>query len=200
MGGPRRRLPRRRDRPLHVPGRRPGRSAAQVLVLADDDFVELYNNTGSPITVADGSGINDATHGYGVYKTGSACTDTPILVGIVPNGVVIPPRGHYLLTGTGYSLQNYGGANAALGNATLSATAASPNLEADRNVAVFSTADVSAVSSANRLDAVGFTPGTATDATGGDGHPFIGEVEPGPHPGRRRGRRHHQDDRGDAAR
>ncbi|MFL6228399.1 MAG: beta strand repeat-containing protein, partial [Pyrinomonadaceae bacterium] len=125
---------------------------------ANDDFVEVYNNADAPVTVADGTAINDAAHGYGVYKTGAACVDAPVLVGIVPNGTVIPARGHYLLTGTGYSLSNYGGAGAASGNATLSATAASPNLEADKNVALFSTADVLAVSSAKLLDAVGFTP------------------------------------------
>jgi hypothetical protein len=126
----------------------------------NDDFVELYNNTNSPLTVA----ASDASSGYGVYKSASACTDTPVLVGVVPNGVVIPAHGHYLLTGSGYSLQNYGGTNAALGNANLSATATSPDIEADRNVAVFSTSDVAGVSSANRLDAVGFTPGN----TGGN--------------------------------
>lgn len=127
---------------------------------ADDDFVELYNNTASPVTVnvADGSG------GWGVYKSGAACVDSPVLVGVVPNNTTIPAHGHFLLTGSGYSLSNYPAGNngtvatTATGDAQLNATAASPNIEADRNVAVFSTANPANISSANRFDAVGFTP------------------------------------------
>jgi hypothetical protein len=127
---------------------------------ADDDFVELYNNTPSPVTVnaSDGSG------GWGVYKSAAACVDSPVLVGVVPNNTTIPAHGHFLLTGSGYSLSDYPSgyngsvAATATGDAQLNATPTSPNIEADRNVAVFSTANPSNISSANRLDAVGFTP------------------------------------------
>jgi uncharacterized repeat protein (TIGR01451 family) len=118
---------------------------------AGDDFVELYNNTTSPLTVSDGTGINDASHGYGVFKMGSDCNATPVLVGVVPNGTVIPARGHYLLRGSAYSLSNYGGTNAAAGDLTMAS-----DIEDDANVAVFSTANVVNISSVNRLDAVGF--------------------------------------------
>jgi hypothetical protein len=112
----------------------------------DDDFIEVYNNTDSPLTVA----ASDASGGYGVYKKGVDCDATPVLVGTIPNGTVIPARGHYLLVGSSYSLAGY-----AVGNQTLT-----QNLEADTNVAVFSTADVTAISSVNRLDAVGFGTNT----------------------------------------
>jgi len=112
----------------------------------DDDFIEVYNNTNSPLTVA----ASDASAGYGVYKKGVDCNATPVLVGTIPNGTVIPARGHYLLVGSSYSL---GGS--ATGNLTLS-----QNLESDTNVAVFSTADVTNISSVNRLDAVGFGANT----------------------------------------
>jgi hypothetical protein len=115
---------------------------------AGDDFVEFYNNTNSPLTVA----ASDASAGYGVYKMGATCNDTPVLVGTIPNGTVIPARGHYLLVGSAYSLANYGGTGAAAGNQTLTS-----DIEDDRNVAVFSTANVANISSANRLDATGFT-------------------------------------------
>jgi hypothetical protein len=118
---------------------------------AGDDFVELYNNTNSPLTVA----ASDASAGYGVYKMGADCNAGPVLIATIPNGTVIPARGHYLLVGSAYSLANYGGTGAAAGNLTLTS-----DIESDRNVAVFSTANALAVSSANRLDAVGFGTNT----------------------------------------
>ncbi|MDT7780820.1 MAG: hypothetical protein QOC99_3332, partial [Acidobacteriota bacterium] len=113
---------------------------------AGDDFVEFYNNTNSPLTVAS----SDASAGYGLYKMGATCNDTPILIVTIPNGTVIPARGHYLAVGSQYTLANYGGTGAAAGNQTLTS-----DIESDRNVAVFSTASVANISSANRLDAVG---------------------------------------------
>jgi hypothetical protein len=123
---------------------------------AGDDFVELYNNTGTPLTVT----ASDTSGGYGVYKMGTDCNVAPVLVGIVPNGTSIPARGHFLLTGSNYSLANYGGTNAATGDAQLNATPASPDIETDHNVAVFSTADVNNLSTASMLDAVGFGTNT----------------------------------------
>ncbi|MFL6256369.1 MAG: beta strand repeat-containing protein, partial [Pyrinomonadaceae bacterium] len=41
-----------------------------------DDFVEFYNNTNSPLTVAS----SDASAGYGLYKMGASCNDTPVLI------------------------------------------------------------------------------------------------------------------------
>jgi len=117
----------------------------------EDDFVELYNNGDSPLTVSDPSG------GYGLYKLGAGCDAAPVLVGVIPNGTVIPARGHYLLVGAGYGLGSY-----AAGNQTLTS-----DIEDDRSVALFSTANVSDVSSADRLDAVGFVQGAGTSAPAG---------------------------------
>jgi autotransporter-associated beta strand protein len=113
----------------------------------DDDFVEIYNNTGSPLTVA----ASDASSGYGLYKMGADCTATPVLVGTIPNGTIIPSRGHYLFVGSTYSLGNYGGTGAAAGDLTMTS-----NIENDRNVAIFSTSDINNISTITRLDAVGF--------------------------------------------
>ncbi|HEX7317142.1 MAG TPA: Calx-beta domain-containing protein [Pyrinomonadaceae bacterium] len=118
-----------------------------------DDFVEFYNNSNAPLTIA----ASDASAGYGIYKIGATCNDTPVLIGTIPNGTVIPARGHYLLVGSQYSLANYGGTGAAAGNLTMST-----DVESDHNVGVFSTSNVANISSANRLDAVGF--GTNTGA------------------------------------
>jgi len=116
-----------------------------------DDFVELYNNANSPLTIS----ASDASAGYGLYKIGADCNAAPVLIGTIPNGTVIPARGHYLIVGSQYSLANYGGTGAAAGNLTMSS-----DIESDRNVAVFSTANVANISSANRLDAVGYGTNT----------------------------------------
>lgn len=113
----------------------------------NDDFVEIYNNTNSPLTVT----ASDASAGYGLYKMGAACGDTPVLLGTIPNGTVIPARGHYLFVGSAYSLANYGGTGAAAGNLTMTS-----DIENDRNVALFNTNNVLNISSTTRLDAVGF--------------------------------------------
>ncbi|HEX8146090.1 MAG TPA: hypothetical protein VF591_02715 [Pyrinomonadaceae bacterium] len=107
-----------------------------------DEFVEFYNNTDTPLNV----NASDASGGYGVFTTGAGCDATPVLVGTIPNGTVIPARGHYLLTGGAYSLDSY-----ASGDKTLDS-----DIGDDHNVAVFTTAEVSNLSTATRLDAVGF--------------------------------------------
>jgi hypothetical protein len=122
---------------------------------AGDDFVEIYNNSDTPHTVNDGSGINDAAHGYGLYKMGSDCNANPILIGVIPNGTVIPGRGHYLFVGSAYSLGNYGGPGAAAGDQVMS-----QDIENDRNVAIFSTTSLANLSILTRLDAVGFDSNT----------------------------------------
>jgi methionine-rich copper-binding protein CopC len=118
---------------------------------AGDDFVEVYNNTDTPLTIA----ASDASAGYGLFKMGADCNATPVLIGTIPNGTVIPARGHYLFVGSAYSLANYGGTGAAAGDQTLSS-----DIESDRNVGIFTTATVTNISSATRLDAVGFGSNT----------------------------------------
>ena len=116
---------------------------------AGDDFVEIYNNSESPHTV------NDASGGYGLFKMGADCSANPVLIGVIPNGTVIPTRGHYLFTGSAYSLANYGGTNAAAGDQVLS-----QDIESDRNIALFSTTSLVNLSTATRLDAAGFGTNT----------------------------------------
>jgi hypothetical protein len=86
---------------------------------------------------------------------GATCNATPVLIGTIPNGTVIPARGHYLFVGSAYSLADYGGTGAAAGNQTMSA-----DIESDANVAIFNTASVANLSSVTRLDAVGFGSNT----------------------------------------
>ena len=111
-----------------------------------DDFVELYNNTDTPLTVA----ASDASAGFGLFKQGTDCNATPVLIATIANGVVIPARGHYLIVGSQYGLGSY-----ATGDQTMTA-----DIESDKNVAIFKTADVNNLSTVNRLDAVGFDSNT----------------------------------------
>jgi hypothetical protein len=107
--------------------------------------VEIYNNSDSPHVV------NGTSGGYGLFKMGATCSDTPVLLGVIPNGTTIPARGHYLFAGSAYSLANYGGTGAAAGDQLMAS-----DIESDRNVAIFKTGSLLEISTANRLDAVGF--------------------------------------------
>ncbi|MFL6256303.1 MAG: hypothetical protein ACJ74T_14960 [Pyrinomonadaceae bacterium] len=117
---------------------------------SNDDFVELYNNTNSPLTVA----ASDASAGYGVYRMGADCNATPVLVAAIPNGTVIPARGHYLLKGSAYSLGSYAAGDQALAS----------DIGDDQNVAVFTTANVFNLSTVTRLDGVGFGANVSASA------------------------------------
>jgi hypothetical protein len=128
----------------------PDPDGAGPLTGADNDFIELYNNTDSPLTVAS----SDASAGYGLFKMGADCNVAPILIGTIPSGTVIPARGHFLFTGSAYGLGSY-----ATGDQTLTA-----NVETDHNVSVFTTADINNVSTATRLDAVGYGANTGGNA------------------------------------
>jgi methionine-rich copper-binding protein CopC len=118
---------------------------------AGDDFVELYNNSDTPVTVQG----SFSSAGYGLFKMGADCNATPVLIGVIPNGTVIPARGHYLFVGSAYSLSNYGGSEAAIGDAVLL-----EDIESDANVGIFTGSLVANLSSATRLDAVGFGSNT----------------------------------------
>ena len=86
---------------------------------------------------------------------GADCNAAPILIGTIPNGTVIPARGHFLFVGSAYSLANYGGTGAAAGNLTLSS-----DIESDANVGDIQYVVVANLSTVTRLDAVGFGTNT----------------------------------------
>jgi hypothetical protein len=116
---------------------------------ADDEFVELYNNTDAPITVT----ASDTSMGWAIVKSGNDCNATPVVVAVIPNGTIIPARGNYLVTGSAYSLGAYAAGDQAL----------ILDIEDDRNVALFNTADLANVSTATRFDAVGFGSNTGNN-------------------------------------
>src|SRR6185436_370429 len=72
-----------------------------------DEFVEIYNPSPLPHTVASG---NCNGGGYGVYASAGngTASNTATLVCYIPNGTVIPAGGYYLCTGVTYSLNNLG--------------------------------------------------------------------------------------------
>jgi subtilisin-like proprotein convertase family protein len=104
----------------------------------NDEFVEIYNNSGAAHTVADsGTGA-----GYAVVASDGTTRCT------IPNGTVIPDRGHYLCTNSvAYSL-----AGSATGDATYTT-----DIPDNAGVALFNTSVAANFTSLNRLDAVGST-------------------------------------------
>ncbi|HEX6622764.1 MAG TPA: HYR domain-containing protein, partial [Pyrinomonadaceae bacterium] len=105
-----------------------------------DDFVELYNNSDSPVDISN----------WSIVKSGGTCDAAPVVVAGIGPSTVIPARGNYLLTGGAYSLGGY-----SAGDQTIPA-----DIEADRNVALFNTSDATAFGSTTVVDAVGFGTGT----------------------------------------
>ncbi|HEX8117153.1 MAG TPA: lamin tail domain-containing protein, partial [Pyrinomonadaceae bacterium] len=68
---------------------------------ADDEFVEIFNNSNSDVTV----NAFDGSAGFALAASDGVTRFT------IPNGTTIPARGHYLgVNSTGYSLGGYPGA------------------------------------------------------------------------------------------
>lgn len=101
-----------------------------------DEFVELYNNTNYPITVAS----TDGTSGWSLVGSDGAVKFT------IPRGTIIPARGHFLGVNNAYGLTAY-----ARGDAAWDADIAD-----GAGVALFSTFNTTNFNLGTRLDAVGF--------------------------------------------
>ena len=149
---------------------------------AEDEFVELYNNTDQPIVVQS----IDGSAGWAVVISNGQITG-PIFT--VPNGTLIPARGHLLGGNTnGYSLCNYPSGYGTTAptptptpttllcvqngvNGTFTHTTPDRTWDFDvpdgSGVALFSTANGTNQSAATRLDAVGFTNSPALFKEGG---------------------------------
>ncbi|HEX7296952.1 MAG TPA: lamin tail domain-containing protein, partial [Pyrinomonadaceae bacterium] len=112
---------------------------------ANDEFVEIYNNTDTDHTVA----ASDGSSGYAlVASDGNARF-------VIPNGTVIPARGHYLGANTiAYSLSSYpaGNGTTATGDATFNT-----DIPDNAGVALFNTSNSANFTVGNRFDAVGST-------------------------------------------
>src|SRR5829696_1717594 len=128
---------------------------------ANDEFVEIYNNTDSNHTVTS----SDGSSGYAL-----AASDGTIRF-IIPNGTIIPARGHYLGVNTiAYSLSSYpaGNGNTATGDATFTS-----DIPDNAGVALFSSSNNANLTLGNRFDAVGSTSVVNALFREGTGFPAI---------------------------
>lgn len=110
---------------------------------ANDEFIELYNNSGADHTVAGGG------TGYAVAASDGVARC------VIPNGTVIPNRGHYLcVNSVAYSLASYpaGNGTTATGDATYTT-----DIPDNAGIAIFNTSIAANFTLANRMDAVGST-------------------------------------------
>jgi hypothetical protein len=118
---------------------------------ANDEFVELYNESSKSVTVS----ASDGSVGWAVAASNG------VIRFVVPNGTVIPPRGHYLgVNSVGYSLAGHAAGD-------LNYTADIPD---NAGVALFRTANPANFSVANRLDAVGSSSEASTLYKEGTGY------------------------------
>ena len=127
---------------------------------AQDEYIEIYNDSGSPHTVAAISGT-----GYAI-----AASDGVVRCSI-PNGTVIPARGHWLCANSvGYSLALYpSGTTTATGNGTYTADIAD-----NAGIALFNNnTGGGSFSLANRFDAVGSTSEANVLFKEGVGYPAL---------------------------
>jgi hypothetical protein len=152
---------------------------ADATTAANNEFVELYNSTGSPLLVT----TTDGSAGWAI-----AASDGVVRFS-VPNGTIIPARGHFLgVNTTGYSLSGYPSGNDGatptnatgdpilLGNGT---PAAGYTLDIPDNVglALFRTANPTNFSTGTRLDAAGSTAESNTLYKEGAGYTALAPAD-----------------------
>ena len=119
---------------------------------ADDEFIELYNTTGSRLTVQSA----DGSEGLGVAASDGATRC------VVPNGTVIPVNGHYLCAHSGASIP------IEVNNVY------ETGIPDNAGIALFNNATGgTSYSAANRLDAAGSTSETDAVYKEGAGYPAL---------------------------
>ena len=127
----------------------------------NDEFIEIENVSGADHTVAALSGT-----GYGIAASDGVTRCS------IPNGTVIPNKGHYLcVNSVGYSIASYAAGNGttATGDATYTT-----DIPDNAGIAIFNNNTGGAsYSLANRLDAVGSTSEANTLYKEGTGYPAL---------------------------
>src|SRR5205085_6637542 len=109
---------------------------------AQDEFVELYNNSDQPLTVA----TTDGSAGWSLATLNQDGT-APVLLVTIPNGTTIPARGHYLVAS-----DSNGGYSLSVAPDQIFAADIGDN----NGLALFRTAQLDHMTMAYRFDAVGF--------------------------------------------
>ena len=128
---------------------------------ANDEFVEIYNDSGADHTVSSISGT-----GYGLAASDGVTRCT------IPNGTVIPARGHYLCVNTlAFSLGSYPAGASTIGTGDATYTTDIPD---NAGIALFNNNSAGAFYQlANRFDAVGSTSEANTLYKEGTGYPAL---------------------------
>jgi hypothetical protein len=122
---------------------------------ANDEFVELYNNTDSDLLVT----TTDGSTGWTVVASGG------VELFSIPNGTIIPARAHYLgANGVGYSLGAYAAPDVGWVGVEVPDNA---------GIAVFRTHEPTNYLMATRLDAVGSTAEADALYREGAGYPAL---------------------------
>jgi hypothetical protein len=112
---------------------------------ANDEFVELFNTSSSPITV----NVTDGSAGWALVASDGVVRFT------VPAGTVIPGYGHYLaVNALGYSLGQYPAGN---GTTATGDTTYILDIPDRGGIALFNTANPANFTGNNRLDAAGYS-------------------------------------------
>lgn len=135
----------------------------------NDEFVEIYNNSDASHTVStfDGSG------GYALVGSSNAVINDGLVSTrfVIPNGTVIPARGHFLaINSVGYSLTNYPAGNGTTAVGDINYTIQFPD---NVGLALFETSFSGNYTLANRIDAVGSDADTNALYREGVGYPSM---------------------------
>lgn len=127
---------------------------------ANDEFIEIHNPSDTAHTVSATSGT-----GYGVAASDGTVRFT------IPNGTVIPARGHFLgVNSVGFSLASYpaGSGTTATGDATYTT-----DISDNAGIALFTTNVPGDFALGTRMDAVGSTSEANTLYKEGTGYPAL---------------------------
>jgi hypothetical protein len=126
----------------------------------NDEFIELRNNSGSQHVVAGGG------TGYALAASDGTARC------VVPNGTVIPARGHYLcINSVGYSLASYPAGNGTTGTGDATYSTDIPD---NAGLALFNTSVSGSFTLGNRMDAAGSAGEANTLYKEGTGVPTLG--------------------------
>jgi hypothetical protein len=133
-----------------------------------DEFVEIYNNSNSTVTVQ----AFDGSAGFALARSNGNVIFT------IPNTTPIPPRGHFLAVNNGggcctgsFSGSGYPGSGAA--TPTTGDTTMNEDIPSNVGIALFNTSNQANFNSTNRLDAVGSSSEANSLYVEGTGYPPI---------------------------
>jgi uncharacterized repeat protein (TIGR01451 family) len=132
---------------------------------ANDEFIEIYNNTETPIAVA----TTDGSSGWAV-----AASDGVIRF-VIQNGTIIPGHGHFLgVNSIAYSLSSYPSGNDGVTATTATGDATyTTDIPDNAGIALFRTSTTANFSTSTRLDAAGSTAEVNTLYKEGTGYPAL---------------------------